>query len=41
MPSSMIGPMSGDTSIAPITTAVLSSARPSVAIPVARMSWIQ
>lgn len=33
--------MSGDTSIAPMTTAVLSSTSPSVAIPIERKSWIQ
>jgi hypothetical protein len=33
--------MSGETSIAPITTAVLPSTRPSVAIPIASVSWIQ
>src|SRR5512146_2701566 len=41
IPSSIIGPMSGDTSIAPMTTAVLSSTRPTVAMPIARINWIQ
>ncbi len=36
-PSPMIGPISGDTSIAPITTAVELCSRPSVAIIAARM----
>jgi hypothetical protein len=41
MPSSTIGPIRGETSIAPITTAVLLSTSPSVAIPAERDSWIQ
>lgn len=41
IPRLMIGPISGETSMAPITTAVLLRTRPSVAMPIASRSWSQ
>ena len=41
IPKATIGPISGEISMAPITTAVLESASPSEAIPMARRSWSQ
>ena len=41
IPSSTIGPISGEMSIAPMTTAVLLSTSPMVAMPIASRSWSQ
>ncbi|MBK9033899.1 MAG: hypothetical protein IPL61_21970 [Myxococcales bacterium] len=40
-PNSINGPISGEIGMAPITTATLFIARPSVAMAIARMSWSQ